>query len=66
MRTHIHFGHGRYVHKRHIQHALHFNRPIHTLSHGTVAIKKDIGSFRPSTGEGLRKSKKLKPLRFKF
>lgn len=71
MRQHIHFGHGRYVHRGHVQHALHFNRPIHTMHGGaTAAIKKDIGSFRPA-GEGVRRThhgnaKKLKPLKFKF
>ena len=76
MRSHIHFGAGRFVHKKHIQHALHHGRPMHISSHlmgrGTAPHKKNIGSFTPDIisgqiGHGIHKSHKtLKPLKFKF
>ena len=78
MRSHIHFGHGRFVHRHHIQHALHHGRPMHTGTHligrGTAPHRKNIGSFTPAmsmgqVGNGMKTghhTKSLKPLKFKF
>ena len=63
MRHHIHFTHGRGIHRQHVQQALHFShqakRPSFVVSGGAVK-KNEGGSIRQHIG------KKLTPLKFKL
>ena len=62
MRHNLHFAQGsKYVHRMHLLQALHSGKYAHKKG-GSVAIKKDIGSFRNS-GTGIRR---ITPLKFKL
>ena len=72
MRSHIHMGHGKFVHHRHIQHAVHNPHLLHRIhGRGTSAVKKDVNTFvsKAGSGEGLRHKHKhasVRPLKFKM
>ena len=58
MRTHIYFGQGKFVHKQHIQQALHTQQHAHHIGHHAThhTSKEHNGTM----------SNKLQPLRFRF
>ena len=66
MRKHIILGRHRFLHKKHLPHALHYHQQSHKHGLGTAAHKKDYEGL----GEGMKhlkiKEHKAKPLRFKL
>ena len=65
MRKHLFLGRGRYVHKQHIQHAMHSLAPASHRGISHSSIRKPSAPM----GHGIHSSKhmkKISPLKFRF